>query len=909
MSTQFSTPESNLVLKVSGGHRDGELIHVTTQKCFLGAKSTGNPKSEPRCAIFRGSKGAAVRSYSDDVTVNGIGSTVHWLMPGDQISFDNTMTVEVTELGIEPDDSSHESAAGELVPEETAAETQNEADLEARPIDIGQAGFQVEYVPPSECELSSEWESTVEVEEPVVSTSQGVNEECADELAGGSEEEALYIADSQEAGFCDAERHDAKCCGLVDETIPTEVEAVSPCSLMSIDTGTEKNELGGEGSWSQNEAQQLPEFQSEFDVAHKKRSSSETVVELGASETILQPQSKTSVESCNEPNGGTEPKPESSNSMTGSHDHSGAFRDEIEQQMIGLASQIRDTHQNSVASDASVGELSDQLGRLSSDVSRLVEWMNQSKESRASPVISPQPTMSELEATSTAESDSSHACSHGTEHNFEQNEPTFAEPSTEEPCPVELDRSATSNDSVIEAQADLIDFDVSQLHVDHTDENPGCETAEENTVNENDSSGELRGISQAEIDARLAEMERVFSGSIMESAPEPESESKSAESEIQAEPAAELEPTVEPEATQSPTHLGSSPTILLQPELETAMPNPDELSNQDLETHAADDQPAEYFEDLTHCQNDGVDSSAADSMHLELEDSIVDQFEEDLSDAGALASQLIQDVESNVRAAMDEAPESSLNEPEEAEPEVAEPEPQPKKTESVAELLARMKSEGQWSGIPDEDEGEIRPIEPVMKQAETYAEPASDNFEEEDVEDYMSQLLNRMRGGAPERKPVIEEVKFENTEAADVTEEVDVSPPANPLRPEEFVPSRKAEKIQSFDAMRELANSSARSAVMQSEEGRRKALALLQLGISIASFIMSIYYFGFASQAWFDVPFVIGLTCFGTCGFLGYRFYGTVNEVGAEVMFGSLLEKIHELKAGRSKNESATPAE
>ncbi len=67
------------------------------------------------------------------------------------------------------------------------------------------------------------------------------------------------------------------------------------------------------------------------------------------------------------------------------------------------------------------------------------------------------------------------------------------------------------------------------------------------------------------------------------------------------------------------------------------------------------------------------------------------------------------------------------------------------KNESVADLLARMRDEGQWGGIPDEDSDEPTPIQPVEETA-TEAPIATGGEDTTDVEDYMSQLLSRMRG-------------------------------------------------------------------------------------------------------------------------------------------------------------------
>ena len=46
----------------------------------------------------------------------------------------------------------------------------------------------------------------------------------------------------------------------------------------------------------------------------------------------------------------------------------------------------------------------------------------------------------------------------------------------------------------------------------------------------------------------------------------------------------------------------------------------------------------------------------------------------------------------------------------------------------------------------------------------------------------------------------------------------------------------------------------------------------------------------------------------GASGFLGYRFYGTLQDVGADVLFESLIEKFKEFKAAKAEAKSKTPA-
>ena len=183
----------------------------------------------------------------------------------------------------------------------------------------------------------------------------------------------------------------------------------------------------------------------------------------------------------------------------------------------------------------------------------------------------------------------------------------------------------------------------------------------------------------------------------------------------------------------------------------------------------------------------------------------------------------------------------------------------------------------------------------------TAVEPRNEeDSDEADVEDYMSQLLSRMRGGAPSQ-PVAKQEK--KTEPDPPPVQPKPQTPAKLLKPEEFVPSQKAAKIESLGAMRELANSTARSAVKSSEVSRRKALAYVQLGIAVAALAMSGYYFVVQCQSFFDIGFMIGMLCLGVTGFLGYRFYNSMSSLKVD----DALET-DAPNGGNKKEEPAKPA-
>ena len=103
--------------------------------------------------------------------------------------------------------------------------------------------------------------------------------------------------------------------------------------------------------------------------------------------------------------------------------------------------------------------------------------------------------------------------------------------------------------------------------------------------------------------------------------------------------------------------------------------------------------------------------------------------------------------------------------------------------------------------------------------------------------------------------------------------------------------------------MRELANSTSRNAVHASEKVRLKELGFTQIGISVCSFLMSIYYFFWNSKGLMDTGFLVGFICLGIAGFLGYRFYSTMKY--NEMMGSNGRDKKKEPKQAEDENELA----
>ncbi len=755
MTTQTTFPTNNLVLRLSGGQRDGEMIPVSTQKCFLGMEA--NAKGEtanPQCAIFRGPKGAAVRSYASDVMVNGTASTVHWLKEGDRIAFPNSVSVEVAQLG--------------WVEGETKELNQVESQVQSRDVaqaaSIRPASIQSGSVQPAE--------------------TQEVSSSKIDERLGTIESQICDIVSSNELT---QSRFDG-----LDSRIEALVGQIS--KLVEVSSQT-------------------------VDVAPKSEFFTQSSIDsLGTSEVSVGPTV-------------------SVNRMPIIED----VQEEVAQQEVP---------------------------------------QNVTAQEEVTPTEVTQQEVTQQEVTQTEVTQEATV------------EETFAGLAAVQSTVEEAPESIEAPVSEFYSHAD--DDDEKIITFDPTAEETPAPVAEAENV-EVTEEPVLNGISQEEIDQRREEMARIFGSLSQEEEP------------------AKSEPTQSEPALEDSTLEDSAQTVNEQP-----------IGESTTLTHSQDSEVAQFTDnstDISSVFNDDVETSIerteslqSDELSSQLEmDSQLDsssQLEPSTQlDPNSLASQLLAGIEEE-RASEDVEPqlteqqipesqvaEQQMTEPEMVQEEVVEqevveptsveptttPESGEKKNESVAELLARMNlnanvdDDGPQAEVEAEQPYET-PAPAVEPEPVSSVDDTTSGDGEEDVEDYMNQLLNRMRGGKPaEEKPKAAPAAVAKPEVAEEEKAEEFVPPADPLKPEEFIPKQKATKLKSLDAMRELANTSARKAVRRSEEDARlKALGNVQIGIAIASFLMAIYFFFVGSESFLDVKFCTGAVCLAICGYLGTRFYSTM---------------------------------
>ena len=253
------------------------------------------------------------------------------------------------------------------------------------------------------------------------------------------------------------------------------------------------------------------------------------------------------------------------------------------------------------------------------------------------------------------------------------------------------------------------------------------------------------------------------------------------------------------------------------------------------------------------------------------------------------ATSLIEETLAKIQASNDE---------EQLATEVAKPaEPQ---NESVAEVLARMQAAGQITNVDPElisEEQTAQPVESAVQDLEPKIEqpaqpspepveaPSSDE-PSDDMEYYMNQLFQRLRGPAAGATAAAATTssKPKNSSATDSTQTQkqdvqktvsSVHQPINLLSADEFKPKKVApERESNIDAMRELANQNSRSAVELSRAKRHQATRMAQLVITAGGAIASCVLF-FMSSALGDAFFYGGVGAALASLIAGGRYFAT----------------------------------
>ncbi len=264
------------------------------------------------------------------------------------------------------------------------------------------------------------------------------------------------------------------------------------------------------------------------------------------------------------------------------------------------------------------------------------------------------------------------------------------------------------------------------------------------------------------------------------------------------------------------------------------------------------------------------------------------------------AEPVVPDVASVLRRLQAEQTEQP---PVNAQPVQAEPpQPEAEQNESVADVLARMKDAGAIEQpLPGEAnfaaEAVAQPSDPALAAAMRGAaeesaatatgQPANSQLPvpverrsksrgDESVQDYMNQLMHRLRGD--EQPPAQGPIVTPSAETGVVAPEPVVEPvaenlvPQNPMTASEFVPRNvNREKTSTLDALRQVANQSVETAIRKSAKAKSSETSLIYLCSSGACLFLSAVLL-ILSNGVFDFSFILAILFAVGCVAAGFMY-------------------------------------
>ena len=104
LSAFRDTTPGQLVLRVCGSTRDGQVVRLRSPKCTVGSgprctlRLAAGGVAPLHCLILRGPAGAVVRCWSPDTRLNGQAFTDAELVSGDRLSI-GSIDLEVLDMG------------------------------------------------------------------------------------------------------------------------------------------------------------------------------------------------------------------------------------------------------------------------------------------------------------------------------------------------------------------------------------------------------------------------------------------------------------------------------------------------------------------------------------------------------------------------------------------------------------------------------------------------------------------------------------------------------------------------------------------------------------------------------------------------------------------------------------------
>ncbi len=799
MNNPLNAPQSpdELVLRLIGGERDGQFFTVQNEKCLLSdlSPSIENPEN-CRCVIFRGEKGVAFRSYSDHVLCNGAKVSVQWLKKGDLIKLTDNFSVEVYQLGVYTKKTPTAST--------TARQPVNTVELpgNANPATSGR--------PPV----------VVRQEAMTVPNTAAVSDAASTTTSPDYAKPSVQFPSVSSSPLGEAPkfkpatsnlRTPAVTAPLQTHKVPTEASTPAP-SVSRMPVVTQAIDVASESVASSGtpSAPTTPSTPSNATIDSLTERLSKLVDSAaGTAEAGLEDEA-TNIPAATRPSVSTMPIESTPVEIADESSGDGLTPDATPQQPLAVAQPAPPTDSTANPERTPAQTVLNTPDAADSAAQRRAALENYFSKSGVS--LSDTITPPEVESA------------------------TPASPVSPEVTQVETATSgqpaSTAKPTVAPELPSLPSTQV--MATEAIAATPDLDQPKETVANEPKAASP-----EFDLDSVLAKLE---SGTTNSPSQTPAAETS----------AVQQPPVVAPPVSESP--------VVAPPVGETAVTE----ATVGAVSAAADaiEQPPVAATDDTAPSSEPTDGNQGSQLEsfallqsLGLDTSGLGQIKKELAEAP-----LREEIES-----------ISLNAEQQTQPETVEAEaPEPEKVESVADVLARMQNAG---SLQDFNAGEAEaesaseeitqtaaptppPASPSVATTATSTVSAQANGGAEDdgsVEDYMSQLLNRMRGETEPTSGEVAEQKQDKAaekiaavqESASFVSETVVEK-VQTLTPEEFVPKQKAVRMQSLDSLREIANSNAREAFRDSLARERKVttktkltLSLLSWGFALLFFLMS----------------------------------------------------------------------
>ena len=815
-----NTQADDLVLRFVGGKNDGESVSISTACCTLEVtrQSADNEPVQDQCQIYRGPAGVAVQSHGEEVLINGEAKSVHWLKRGDRIQVSNSQAVEVVQLG-------RREGVSEA-PELSAQETAEVASADSNSVFDAPSDQVAPVVDVPAAEAGTESTDSDNVPETVTETmdvagdridfvSRAVAQGLSNERSSFSESSATQDTDAPVA----EPTPDAWSESTVEEPAADEEPAATEDSTSAT--------VGETGQLSEQANQRFESLESSIGQLHDQAANVDR-------------------------------------RFNRLEDSLNALTEHLERLAVGSLSSdsVESTPDESAALVAQYGQ-EVPVDVVSAPDSEAFAAPQEAPEVVETPVVSSagdnyeksiSALFSELATTNEPTDGLAKAANEVPQASVAENLASTPVPSDVQAAEVEGPAAFTEKmmASMQDASPTLSSEEIAgAVGLENPQADGPIEAVPQASVTEDSASVQVSGdVQAAEVESPVAFTEKMMA-SMQDASPTLSSE--------------EVAGVTGPAAPKADEPVEAAPAFDASPTTEAAPVEP--------RAGVTTESVADIFARL-HAGNPATEGlGEAPSPEAPIRQTVQTTFEDIQA---SISAALDTETPSMMEASVDNADENQVVAAEPVETAEAVETVEPDEPEDdINSVMAKLRASLEAEDDEVEDTEESAEVE-ASETAGATDVPAGIRQKQDSVEDYMSMLMNRMNGDSAD------------SSASEVSEATNVTPAEGGvlenkaietlLTEEEFKPRAKATPIKSLDKMRELANSTSRSAVQRSEQAQqseqRKSLILQAL--AFGSFLLAAimiwaksYIFG---GAFFLIFFVTS----------AYYVYASMNPVGAQ---------------------------